>query len=126
MAIRFRYLALLLIVFALMILLGSLPGQADALSARFGDKALHLIAYICFSVLCYRVWNVPRRQRILLTIMMIALLGLIDEGIQAALPYRNASVVDWCFDLLAALIAVSGIWLQESLSPLQNSHAKNQ
>ena len=49
MAIRFRYLALLLIVFALMILLGSLPGQADALSARFGDKSLHLIAYICFS-----------------------------------------------------------------------------
>jgi hypothetical protein len=34
-------------------------------------------------------------------------------------------VVDWCFDLLAALIAVSGLWLQESLSPLQNSHAKN-
>ena len=125
MAIRFRYLALLLIVFALMILLGALPGQADALSARFGDKALHMIAYIFFSVICYRVWNAPRRQRILLTIVMIALLGLIDEGIQAALPYRNASLVDWCFDLLAALITVSGLWLQESLSPLQNSHAKN-
>ena len=125
MAIRLRYLALLLIVFALMILLGALPGQADALSARFGDKSLHMIAYICFSVLCYRVWNVPRRQRILLTIVMIALLGLIDEGIQAALPYRNASLVDWCFDLLAALIAVIGLWLQESLSPLQNAHAKN-
>ena len=52
MAIRLRYLAFLLIVFALMILMGSLPGQADALSAQFGDKPLHLIAYICFSVLC--------------------------------------------------------------------------
>jgi VanZ family protein len=125
MAIRLRYLAFLLIFFALMIGIGSLPGQADALSARFGDKLLHLIAYVCCSVLCYRVWIAPRRQRILLTIMMIALLGLIDEGIQAALPYRNASFVDWCFDLLAALIAVSGLWLQESFFPLQNTHAKN-
>jgi len=125
MAIRLRYLAFLLIFFALMIGIGSLPGQADALSARFGDKLLHLIAYVCCSVLCYRVWIAPRRQRILLTIMMIALLGLIDEGIQAALPYRNASFVDWCFDLLAALIAISGLLLQESFFPLQNTHAKN-
>ena len=125
MAIRLRYLAFLLIFFALMIGLGSLPGQADALSARFGDKPLHLIAYVCCSVLCYRIWITPRRQRILLTIAMIALLGLIDEGIQAALPYRNASLVDWCFDLLAALIAISGLWLQESFFPLQNTHAKN-
>ena len=125
MAIRSRYLAVLLIFFALMIGLGSLPGQADALSARFGDKLLHLIAYVCCSVLCYRVWIAPRRQRILLTVAMVALLGLIDEGIQAALPYRNASLVDWCFDLLAALIAISGLWLQESFFPLQNTHAKN-
>jgi VanZ family protein len=125
MAIRSRYLAVLLIFFALMILLGSLPGQADALSARFGDKSLHLIAYVCCSVLCYRVWIAPRRQRIHLTVAMIALLGLIDEGIQAALPYRNASLVDWCFDLLAALIAISCLWLQESFFPLQNTHAKN-
>jgi VanZ family protein len=125
MAIRSRYLAVLLIFFALMIGLGSLPGQADALSARFGDKLLHLIAYVCCSVLCYRVWIAPRRQRILLTVAMVALLGLIDEGIQAALPYRNASFVDWCFDLLAALIAISGLLLQESFFPLQNTHAKN-
>jgi VanZ family protein len=125
MAIRLRYLAYLLIFFTLMILLGSLPGQAEALSARFGDKPLHLIAYMCFSVLCYRIWITPRRQRILLTISLIALLGLIDEGIQAALPYRNASVIDWCFDLFAVLITVGGLSLQESLSPLQNPHAKN-
>lgn len=125
MAIRLRYLAFLLIFFALMILMGSLPGQADTLSAQFGDKPLHLMAYICFSVLCYRTWIAPRRRRILLTIVMIALLGLIDEGIQATLPYRNASLVDWCFDLLAALITVSGFSLQESLYPAQNPHAKN-
>jgi VanZ family protein len=125
MAIRIRYLVGLLIFFALMILLGSLPGQADALSLRFGDKPLHLIVYMCFSLLCYRIWITPRRQRILLTIGLIALLGLIDEAIQAFLPYRNASVVDWCFDLLAALVTVGGLWLQESLSSFQNSHAKN-
>ena len=125
MTIHSRYLALLLLVFVIMVLLGSVPGHADALSDQFGDKPLHLIAYAGFSVLCYRAWLAPRRQRIMLTLVMIALLGLIDEGIQAALPYRNASVVDWCVDFLAALITVGALWLQESFSTLHNTHAKN-
>jgi VanZ family protein len=125
MSIRVRYLALLLIFFSMMILLGSLPGQADTLSERFGDKPLHLLAYASFSVLCFRMWVAPRRQRIIFTIVMIALLGLIDEGIQAALPYRNASLIDWCVDLLAATLTVSVLSLHESLYPLQNPHAKN-
>jgi VanZ family protein len=125
MSIRLRYLAVLLILFSMMILLGSLPGQADRLSERFGDKSLHLLAYAGFSVICFRIWIAPRRQRIILTIVMIAVLGLIDEGIQAALPYRNASLLDWCVDLLAAMLTVSALSLHESLSPLQNPHAKN-
>jgi VanZ family protein len=125
MSIRLRYLAVLLILFSMMILLGALPGQADSLSERFGDKSLHLLAYAGFSVICFRIWIAPRRQRIMLTIVMIAFLGLIDEGIQTALPYRNASLLDWCVDLLAAIVTVSALSLYESLSPLQNSHAKN-
>jgi VanZ family protein len=125
MSIRFRYVAVLLILFSMMIFVGSLPGQADSLSERFGDKSLHLLAYAGFSVICFRIWIAPRRQRIMLTIVMIALLGLIDEGIQAALPYRNASLLDWCVDLLAAMFTVSALSLYESLSLLQNPHAKN-
>ena len=125
MTIHSRYLALLLLVFVIMVLLGSVPGHADTLSDQFGDKPLHLIAYAGFSVLCYRAWLAPRRQRIMLTLVMIALLGLIDEGIQAALPYRNASLVDWCYDLLAALVTVAALSLQESLSTLSNPDAKN-
>lgn len=125
MSIRLGYLAVLLIFFSMLILIGSLPGQADALSARFGDKVLHLLAYSCLSVLCFRIWIAPLAQRILLTIIVIAVLGLIDEGVQAALPYRNASLLDWCFDLLAALIAVICLTLQESLNPMYYPHAKH-
>ncbi len=125
MTIQPRYLALLLLFFGLMVLLGSVPGNANALSDRFGDKTLHLIAYVGLSVLCYRAWLAPRKKRIAITLLMIALLGLIDEGIQSALPYRNASVVDWCVDFLAALMTVGALWLQESFSTLHNPHAKN-
>lgn len=106
MRIRLRWSVALLSFFTLMIALGAIPGQADALSARFGDKTLHLIAYVVLSILCYHSWITSKQRRVILTIAVIALLGLIDESIQATLPYRTASVIDWCFDLLAVLIVV--------------------
>ena len=107
MRIRLRWSVALTLFFITMIILGSIPGQADALSGRFGDKTLHLAAYTVLSVLCYQSWLPSQQQRALLTIGVIALLGLIDESIQATLPYRTASVSDWCFDIFAVLIVVS-------------------
>ena len=44
MALRTRWLALLAGFFVLMVAAGSVPGQAYLLSARFGDKLLHVLA----------------------------------------------------------------------------------
>ena len=45
-----------------------------------------------------------RTPRHLWVVGIIALLGLFDESLQSLLPYRNASALDWCFDVAAAAI----------------------
>lgn len=122
MHIRLPWLAALLLLFALMVLLGSVPGQAESLSERFGDKLLHLLAYTALSALCYRSWYAARLQRALLTIGLIALLGLIDEAIQAVLPYRQASLSDWGFDLLAAALTVFALSVFEMRKSFFNTY----
>ena len=123
MQIRMRWLGALLLLFTVMILLGAIPGQANALSDQFGDKTLHLAAYTVLGALCYRSWIAPWAQRVMLTLLVIAVLGLLDESIQFTLPYRSASLIDWCFDLLAALIAVVSLSLLENWNTPRQANA---
>jgi VanZ family protein len=37
-------------------------------------------------------------------VLTVALLGAVDEAIQALLPYRHANWDDWKFDLMAAVV----------------------
>jgi len=51
-------------------------------------------------------------MRSLATLCVIAVLALFDETVQGYLPYRNASLLDWCFDMGAALIVVTLLTLR--------------
>lgn len=103
---------LLIVFFSLMMTIGSLPGEANALSAHFGDKPLHLAAYVIMCVLTHRSIASTRGVRAISSLIFVALLGLLDEAIQSFLPYRNASLLDWCFDMGAALIVTVFFWLR--------------
>ncbi len=94
----------LLLFFLLMVGLGSIPGQAHALSDRFGDKLLHVLAYGLMTAISFGAIVARPRWQAMISIMLIALLGLIDESIQSFLPYRNASLLDWCFDIASAIL----------------------
>ena len=100
-------LLLTLLFFVLMITLGSIPGEASALSARFGDKLLHVLADGFMAMLLFHAIKGSRSMRFFAPIAMIALLGLIDESVQSFLPYRHASLLDWFFDVAAAALAVT-------------------
>ena len=93
--------------FVLMLALGSAPGEAQALSDRYGDKLLHAFAYGFMALLCHRALQAPILLRSLVVVGVIALLGLLDESLQSLLPYRNASALDWCFDIGAAAIVAA-------------------
>ncbi len=125
---RSTWLVSALLFFLLMIGLGAIPGQANALSERFGDKLLHTLAYGFLCLLCYRGLHGSPRQRYAGSLCIVALLGLFDEGVQHFLPYRNTSLLDWCFDVGAALMVICFIALQKRFSmqrstePQRDSH----
>jgi len=79
-------LALLVLFFVLMVGIGSVPGQASNLSAHFGDKSLHFMAYAVMAFLGFQSIIAHRWIRITFSLILIASLGLIDECIQALLP----------------------------------------
>ncbi len=104
---RSGWLIALVAFFVMMMALGSIPGEAQALSDRYGDKLLHAMAYGFMTLLCLRALQASPVLRLLLAVGIIALLGLFDESLQSLLPYRNASALDWCFDVAAAgIVAV--------------------
>ncbi len=101
-----RWLWAALIFFLLIIGLGAIPGEAKALSDRIGDKFLHTLAYGLIAALLFRAALGSALSKAAIAIGLTALLGLLDETLQRFLPYRNASLADWCFDIAAALIVV--------------------
>jgi hypothetical protein len=88
--------------FGCMIMLGAIPGEATALSDAVGDKLLHLGAYSFLTCVLFVGMRGTVASRAFRTVMMIALLGGLDEAVQSFMPYRSASMNDWTFDMLAA------------------------
>jgi VanZ family protein len=117
-SIKFRPLplCLLFLFFVVMIIVGSVPGQANHLSAHVHDKPLHFLAYGLMSILSFQSITGSRIARTLVSLLLIASLGLIDESIQYFLPYRNASLADWCFDIAAAIAVIFFLGLRHSES----------
>lgn len=95
------------IFFVLMVLIGSIPGKAEALSAVTHDKVLHFCAYFTLSMLLYVGLGGAPLRRMVGTLFIVALLGLTDETIQYFLPYRNSESLDWLFNMMAATLSVA-------------------
>lgn len=97
--------------FVLMIAIGSIPNEANKLSAVVPDKLLHMTAYGFLSALLYIGQRPGKRGRGLIVILAIGVLGALDETIQSFFPYRTAGLPDWLFDMLSACIVVTALSL---------------
>ncbi len=105
----------LMAFFLLMVTIGAVPGEVSSLSAHVGDKPLHMAAYAFISIMAHHSFTGSRQQRALASIILVGFLGLLDESIQSFLPYRNASLLDWCFDIAAAFVVISFFWLRDGV-----------
>jgi len=92
--------------YVLMIVVGAIPGNAEAMSNLVVDKLLHFAAYALLTGLLYAALPGEPPRRALWTLAIAASLGTLDEAIQALIPYRNANWIDWKFDMLASLTCV--------------------
>ncbi len=100
------------VFYVAMLLVGNLPGNAQAMSREFGDKLLHFAAYGCLAGAIYLSFT---RYRAVITLAGIALLGGLDELIQSLFPYRSSDLMDLLTDLLSAVAAIALLSLASRL-----------
>lgn len=87
-----------------MLVVGSIPGKAQALNREYGDKLMHLCAYACLAGAIFLAFS---RYRAVITLASVAMLGGLDEIIQGFFPYRSSNLADLLADLTAALVTIA-------------------
>lgn len=97
--------------FCVMVAVGTVPDNANALSAVIYDKLLHFTAYALLSTLMYVGLRGTPATRALGTLAFIFVLGSIDAMLQFILPYRTPNLLDWKFAMLATLTCVGMLML---------------
>ncbi len=112
-----RYLPLFaLLMYLAMIVLGSIRGMAQQVFHDTNDKVLHALAYGTLAALLFLGQSKPVFRRSVIVVLVIALLGALDELIQRNFPYRSPDPMDWLADVSAAiavcaiLAAVRAVW----------------
>lgn len=96
------------LLFALLVFFGTWPGAALALSSVLPDKVLHFLVYGLLSALLYYAMPALRpAMRMLATWFSVGLLGALDEAAQSLMPYRNADLRDWLWNMVASLSCIT-------------------
>jgi VanZ family protein len=119
--IQWPWLGIAIVFFLFMIALGSLPGNAQALTEKINDKFLHFLAYSLLTILIYLSLSTTQLRKFTLTLSIIAILAMTDELIQSTMAFRNASLYDLSIDILAASLIASCL----SLLTKKNRQNKN-
>ncbi|MEZ4650564.1 MAG: VanZ family protein [Candidatus Eisenbacteria bacterium] len=118
---RFLYAWLpFLLLEATVIFFSSRPGSSIHLPFARVDKVLHFGEYAALGFLLYRALRMSgggRREAVVSTLALIALLGLGDEAFQSRIPGRDSSIYDWFADLLGGSAGVAFGARLESLLP---------
>jgi VanZ family protein len=97
-------------LFALIVLIGSIPGaRADAAEVASGI-VLHSCAYAVLAFLIFTGSRGVPASRAIKSVLTIAVFGAIDEFVQSFLPYRHGAVSDWVVDCTAAVLMATVLW----------------
>ncbi len=110
-----------LLMFAAIIVMGSIPGARVEI-AEFGSGILlHSVAYSSLTFLLYTGSRGLRSQRAVRAALTATLMGVMDEFVQSFLPYRTGSLGDLLVDFCASLVTASVLW-RFMPEPIQTRH----
>jgi len=99
-----------LFLFALILMIGSIPGARAEIANVASGLVLHSLAYSCVTFLLYTGSTGPRTPRALKAVLIVLAMGALDECVQSFLPYRHGAVSDWMVDGAASLLTASVLW----------------
>lgn len=103
-------LGLAIVLYAAILILGSVRGARAELGQYAAGIVLHTLAYGGLTLLIYTGIPGTARARALTSVLCIAAMGALDELVQSALPYRVGSLQDWLVDCNAAVIMAALLW----------------
>ncbi|WP_035825329.1 VanZ family protein [Janthinobacterium sp. NFX145] len=102
---RLRY-RTALVLYALVILIGDIPGVRADVGQYASGGVLHSVGYGVLALILFSGTAGGMARRALLSVLMVAAMGALDEFIQSFLPYRRGAVSDWVVDITAATAVV--------------------
>ncbi|MFC7518356.1 VanZ family protein [Herbaspirillum sp. GCM10030257] len=107
---RLRFIAALLIYLAVLVF-GSIPGARTEVGEFASGLILHFITYSVIAFLLFTGFRNEYSAKGLTTVVMIALMGALDEYVQTFLPYRRGAIGDWYVDASAGILMSTLLWI---------------
>lgn len=93
-----------LVLYAGIIVAGSIPGARAEVGEFAPGVVLHGLAYAFLTLLWFLGSTGSGPVRAAKAVLAIALMGAGDELVQSFLPYRSGAVRDWMIDVSAAVV----------------------
>ncbi|GAB3374574.1 VanZ family protein [Massilia agri] len=102
---------LALLLYAGVIVAGSIPGARAEVGEFAPGVVLHGLTYAFLTLLWFLGSAGSGPVRAAKAVLAIALMGAGDELVQSFLPYRTGDLADWTIDVTAALLASTALAL---------------
>lgn len=99
-----------LTLFALILILGSIPGARQDIGHVASGLVLHACAYAGITFLLFTGGSGDLRARAIKAVLIVAAMGAGDELIQSFLPYRRGTVGDWMVDVTSSIVTAAIMW----------------
>ncbi|MCA1858398.1 VanZ family protein [Massilia oculi] len=96
-----------LLLYAGIIVAGSIPGARAEVGQFAPGVVLHGLAYAVLTVLWFFGSTGSAAARAAKAVLAVALMGAGDELVQSFLPYRSGDIRDWMIDVSAALVSAT-------------------
>jgi hypothetical protein len=98
------------LMFAAILVMGSIPGARAEIGQYGSGILLHSVAYASLTFLLYTGSTGSRGRRAVLAVLTVVIMGALDEFVQSFLPYRMGSPTDWLVDCAASLVTATLLW----------------
>ena len=99
-----------LFLYALVIIIGDIPGTRADVGQYASGVVLHSFGYGVLALLLFSGIAGGVGRRAVLSVLMAAAMGALDEFIQSFLPYRRGAVSDWLVDITAATLVAASLY----------------
>ena len=98
------------LLYALILILGSIRGARAELGHYATGIILHSLAYGGITMLLFTGGTGTGRQRAAKAVLIVMAMGALDEALQSLLSFRTGAVSDWLVDCTAAIASALLLW----------------